>query len=238
MARRCRFRDSGWIGPSFTAYLPSGIGVAPAVIESSERLQVTKIRVRPVIAGSLTFHRNARVSSSGLRLSISQRVSADDRAAPGDCPGRTHGLTDQDAQQPRHRGLGTFRKVRSRARMRSRSCAPRSHRRGAIVRAHLAPIPQTGAREDAAAFLQHEIVAPSVDARPPVERRIPGRSRRAAPESFIERIFERMTVYGRNRSVPRCVPIDQLNANRDVLAPRGPNRGVMLGEFLHRKLRD
>src|ERR1700722_3040586 len=100
------------------------------------------------------------------------------------------GATDKAAQQPRHRGLGTFLEsevehacARDRARFASTDAAPSF--------AHISTaIPQAGARDDAAALFEHEVVAPSVDALPPIERRISGRSRRAAPKSFVERIFE------------------------------------------------
>src|SRR6266851_7642608 len=145
---------------------------------------------------------------------------------------------DEAVQQPRHRGLGAFcesevedASARDRALFDATDATPSL--------AHIAAaIPQAGACADAAGFLEDEIVAPSVNTDPPVERRISSLGRRPAPESLVERIFEGLDAVRTEQVGSQMSSIDQLDANTQVRAAGGSNRRILLGADLRRKLRD
>src|ERR1700687_492687 len=136
------------------------------------------------------------------------------------------GAADEAVQQPGHLRFGAFCESKvEHARACDRTLFDATNAAPSLAHISTA-IPQAAAGADAASFLEDEIVAPSVDAGPPVDCWIAGLVRRPAPESLVERMCERLDAVWTKQIGSQMGSIDQLDANIQVVAAGGSNRRI------------
>src|SRR5262249_22718518 len=89
-----------------------------------------------------------------------------------------------------------------------------------------APIPHSRARHDLSVLLENKIVAPAIDAVPPVERGISALLETPSPETFVEGLFQKINRVWTKQIGAGVSPIDQLNTGAKVLSARVPDGGL------------